>query len=339
MPLFSSIRLHFIKFKNTIIGFFYETPAILFLLFLLIWVMAMYFGNKSLEDIWGNANGVGYDLLIFGLVLSLYEFISAKKEGKRRNQEEIDNYRGWNEKEATYRIVGSVRRLNDLKFYKINLKFCFLQRANLWKAKLQGADLRGADLIGANLREADLQGASLQMILLQHLPSTWGAVDCPNYWNIDDIQGAILKGENAKDNESSFNYRVTDLSQADLRGADLRGADLSGANLSRAYLQGAKFNEATLCGAELQSAKLEEANFEGANLQRANLEGANLVGASFQRADLRGVKLHLAEVERTWFEKLVQWEAQGIEEITKKYGIDEMSDNDTNIYYFLHQFA
>ena len=138
-----------------------------------------------------EAHGMMMDIILFGIILTLYERFTDKRKEIQRLHEEIDDYRGWDEPEAMYRIVGCIKRLNKKGVTKIDLKDCYLKKANLRNANLQGADLQGANLQEADFRVAGLRGANLKDVYL-----------C-----------------------------TTNLQGADLRGADLQYANLERADL------------------------------------------------------------------------------------------------------------
>ena len=94
----------------------------------------------SWHDLLVEANGVVFDLLVFGILLSVYESLRAKKANIDRFTEEIDDYRGWDEREASYRIAGLLRRLNKEKKYSIDLSNCYLVKAYLSNLNLSNSN-------------------------------------------------------------------------------------------------------------------------------------------------------------------------------------------------------
>ncbi len=169
-----------------------------------------------IHDFYANASteliSIAITVLIIDRLYHRREAEQAKELRIRRYREEIEDYLGWQSEEATYRIVGLIKRLNQegvtdinlegAKLEGANLEGANLERAKLWRAKLEGANLKGANLEGAKLWEAKLEGANLKGVDL------WGA----------DLWGANLKG------------------------ANLEGANLEGANLERANLEGARYS-------------------------------------------------------------------------------------------------
>ncbi|MFN0214703.1 MAG: pentapeptide repeat-containing protein [Saprospiraceae bacterium] len=171
-------------------------------------------GKFDMDGLLTEANGMVFDLLVFAVLLSIYEKLREKRDKIERLHEEIDDYQGWEQPEATYRIVGAVRRLNKLEVTEIDLSSCFLEGANLRGAKLQNANLEKAKLQGAELSDAKLQDAKLaRAYFLETKP-----------------QGASLLGA---DFDSAY------ILDATLTGADLREATFTNTDFSDSTLQGA----------------------------------------------------------------------------------------------------
>lgn len=134
------------------------------------------------DDILVEAHGLIFDVILFGIVLSIYDSLSHRRDRIRQYEEEIDDYRGWNEPEASYRNAGNIRRLNRLGVQRINLynsylaeaflpnvqlQGALLAKANLQYANLYRADMEHARLLAADLRGAKLEGANLKLARLQ----------------------------------------------------------------------------------------------------------------------------------------------------------------------------
>lgn len=205
------------------------------------------------KALWIEGHSLLFDLLVFGIVLTVYETINYRtRERTRRQRErerrierfqhEIDDFRDWNERPATLRIIGNVKRLNREGCSAINLSHCYLTRGRLLEVNLRGANLRRT-----NFRKAELWRADLREVK---------AVEA-------NFEEAVLWG---------VNLRGADLWRANLRGADLRDADLRGAHLAGAVLDGALVNG---------SDWLER-------LAAAGTEGAEDIAARYQLTEATG---------------------------------------------------
>ena len=198
------------SYKSYKVLFYYSTLAILCLASLVIILRKDSTIGVFIEGVSVESFGMLFDIFVLGVI---FNYFANKGEKKReferqvrekqlkiiRYLEEIDDYRGWDEKEAMFRIVGNIKRLMKLGQKKLILHDCYLKGANLIDAQLQGADLQQATLMGADLWDANLRGANLAMANLQDAK----------------LQGTIFEG--AK------------LSAANLKGADLEGVSLQGA--------------------------------------------------------------------------------------------------------------
>ena len=300
--------LFFLSRKTTLIKWLADKPIRFFWAALAICTPIVLISHNLIwqgkSDILVEAHGLLYDLFVFGVVLTAFQKITSKNDDIKRWQEELDDYRGWTEDEAAYRVAGLVRRLmdagvdidfNDLHGGRLkkeiieelvkNFTFASLGGANLRGAdlgevklkgaKLEGADLFRADLGGADLFRADLGGANLRSAKLG------GAILYESKMLETNLRGADLEGAN--------------LHGAKLRGADLMGAKLGGAHLfsvdlGEAYLYGAKLSGANLRFADLGGATLFKVDLGGADLRNTKLEGADLRGAILRGANLRGAK-------------------------------------------------
>ena len=79
----------------------------------------------NLHDVLVEAHGLVYDLIVFGVIIALYDTWRDKREKERikkterdqliqRYKEELDDYRGWDALEARHRVGGIIRRLERL---------------------------------------------------------------------------------------------------------------------------------------------------------------------------------------------------------------------------------
>lgn len=169
-----------------------------------------------IEGIAVEAFGMLFDILVLGLIFSIFYNLGENRRNIQRYLEEIDDLRGWQDQEAMFRHVGNIKRLVRLGQKNLPLQECYLENATLGRLDLHGANLelanlQDAGLQWANLQEADLEGAYLLRVYLQ------GANLFLANLYLADLQEAYLE-------------------EADLKGADLREAILEGAFLYRADL-------------------------------------------------------------------------------------------------------
>ena len=156
-----------------------------------------YSANASTELI-----SIAVTVLIIDRLYQRRQTEQEKEQRIKRYREELGDYLGWQSEEATYRIVGLIRRLNQEGVAEINLRRAYLKAAELDGVNLGGAYLMRANLKGVNLYKANLRRAQMHAV---------------------NLEGADLREAN--------------LEEADLYEANIKGAYLVGANVKLAVLE------------------------------------------------------------------------------------------------------
>ncbi len=88
--------------------------------------------NPDPGDILVEAHGMVLDIVLFGVILTIYEFYLNKREKLRDYAEELEDFKGWNESEAVYRNVGLIKRILRLKGNQgLIISRSYLKEANL----------------------------------------------------------------------------------------------------------------------------------------------------------------------------------------------------------------
>lgn len=217
------------KFINThpkIFLFIIISVALLLVLLSLDYVLEIDF-----KDIIVEAHGLLMDVILFGIFITLYEKLKDKKDRVSEFLNQLNDFRGWHEKEATYRIKGIVSRLDRLGVKEIDLSYCFLEGISNLSQDLSGYNFRASKLDNCvfshcNLRKAKFSNASLEKANL------YGS----------DLRGAFLTSANlTRANLSHANLNGADLSGANLEFTEFKKADLSFTNLNNAQVKGTWF--------------------------------------------------------------------------------------------------
>jgi BTB/POZ domain-containing protein KCTD9 len=182
--------------------------------------------------------GTVFDLLVIGIFLLWINKLGERKALIRGYQEEIDDFRNWNNDEAMFKIVGSIKRLNKHKIHQLELYECHMRNAKLEYINLAGSNLNFTDLSQSNLMGADMSG----------------------------IRANQVDFDTAKLNEAIFR-------KAMLAGANFNLAVAIRADFSEAMLIKTNFSGAMLMEACFHKAQLIEADFSDANLYKADLRG------------------------------------------------------------------
>lgn len=171
-----------------------------------------HYDDNFVKNVFVEAHGMVFDLLVIATFLFWLQTRVRKKRTREQNIqrwfEEIDDLRGWEEKEAGFRIIGNIKRLNREGITSILLHGCFLEKVNL-----DGANLTKSNLCGTSLKESSLSSAKLTAAYLSN----------SNLWNAN-LSGADLSRAHLQE----ACLRLADLNLSKLNKANFIGADLRG---------------------------------------------------------------------------------------------------------------
>ena len=114
-----------------------ESKVSFFVLAAIVWgvlllIIDIYTGEylkpEFFENILFNAHGMMFDLVVLGILQTVYESATNKRNDIQRLRDELSDFRGWfDENEPIYRIAGIIRRLNNHGVTNIDLTNCYLR--------------------------------------------------------------------------------------------------------------------------------------------------------------------------------------------------------------------
>ncbi|CAC9977005.1 pentapeptide repeat-containing protein [Flavobacterium panici] len=123
----------------------------------------------KIHDILVEFHGLLFDLLILGILLTIYESITSRLETIKRYQEELNDYKFWKTEEAMYRTRGLIKRLVDLNVKELDLSHCYLatdkslsQYKEMQKWQFSGTNLYDSLFILANMSNCNFYISNLE---------------------------------------------------------------------------------------------------------------------------------------------------------------------------------
>lgn len=200
--------------------------------------------QKDLEMFWpqilAEAHGMIFDIAIIGILLFWLNQNGETRQRIRTYKDEIDDFRLLESNEASFRMVGNIKRLNRNKIHEINLVNCYLPRTQLSYINLKGSNLNSANLSNASLLETNMENARLNQTNFENANL-----------NQANLNASYASGANFKD---AFLIK-TQFENAFLIKTNFFNAYLMEANLQNSYLMGADFENASLYKADFRGAK------------------------------------------------------------------------------------
>lgn len=193
--------------------------------------------NKNFwEGVLVEAHGLLFEILVIGLILLWLDSRRQKTEYIEKNLENLWDLNTLQENEVIKKKMGSVKRLNDAKVFKIDVTDLLIVDVNI-----KNFVFKESKLFGLKLKNC----------------------------KIFDLELTKSKVNSGEFSDSSF--KRCNLSGSDFKNADFSNAKIIGINLQKANLLRAKFTSANLETADLRGANLDKAVFQDASLRNANI--------------------------------------------------------------------
>jgi len=245
-------RLSWKKFQANVIeqvNAIVEKPLLTSLIVLvvvtgIIILLSLKYYINDFEGFWVQilvqAHGMIFDIAIIGILLFWLNQNGEKRQRIRTYKDEIDDFRMLESDQATFRMVGNIKRLNRNKIHEINLVNCYLANTQLNYVNLKGSNLNSVNLSNSSLLETNLENARLNQTNFENANL-----------NQANLKGAYASGANFKD----ASLIKTQFEDAFLIKANFSGAHLMEANLQNSYLMGTDFENANLYKADFRGAK------------------------------------------------------------------------------------
>lgn len=183
----------------------------------------------SWHDILVEAHGLIFDLLVFGVLWTVFEFYKNKIQKIRELEDEISSLVQLKTDEARVSINSKIDTL-----YSLGVRRYFISWAYLKNGSLQEMDLTNSKMVKINLENGSLVRSNLTNV---------------------DLRFSNLKGVYFT---SAF-LRNTKLSKSDLRHANFTDVELIESDLSLCDLRGAEFAVCTYLNSNFEGVKLTNA--------------------------------------------------------------------------------
>lgn len=171
---------------NKILNWLISRPERFFIAALVVFALIVlsldYVFKFNTSDDWKGvlteAHGMLLDIIVFGILLSIYEKIRIIEEKRKeeyistknkidRYMEEIDDFRGWNDQESTFRIIGNIKRLNKLGITKFDFSGCFLEDADFSDLNLTDSTFSGNNLTNVKFHSTNLENVFFSNVTLE----------------------------------------------------------------------------------------------------------------------------------------------------------------------------
>ena len=216
---------HELSQYNVII--FFSTLSLLCLV--VITIFDKFDPEFSKHDILVEAHGLIFDLFVFGILITVFDFLRNRRESRSRFNEEIEDLVGWKSEEAKVKILARIKRLYDLGQRRF-----FLSNAYLKKADLSCYDLSDSIIVLANIKSGSFIQSNLKNVKLT--ASNLKKV----YFTSATLENTDLSHSNCKGAFfTDTDFINTNFEKADLRKASFMCCSFENVNMKGALIEGA----------------------------------------------------------------------------------------------------
>jgi BTB/POZ domain-containing protein KCTD9 len=192
-----------------------------------------------LRSILIEAHGMLFDVGVIGILIFWLNKRGETKLRTRKYLEEIDDIRLWKSEEATYKILGNLKRLLREKTQRLDLNHVYLQNVNLSFLDMEHTNFNYADLSNSLLNETNLTNSKMNYVNLSNT-----TLNKTNF-KATSLNGANFSG--AKGIKTNFRDSLlikVDFCDTFLLETDFSNCDMSGANFENASLYSVDFTNA-----------------------------------------------------------------------------------------------
>lgn len=231
------------------------------------------YNDSFIENILVESHGMLLDIIVFGIIITIIELFRGKNQEIKRYNEEIEDFREWDEKEAKHRIGGNLKRLQGLGETKIDLTDCYLENFKHNDLKLVKSKMNRVNFIGSKLKNATFNNCELRNAR---------------------FRGAELL--NAK-----FNNSV--LFGADFKDTELFGTEFINTTLNNVDFRGAKFKRIYSTKPTFTKEEIEKPEkFDYITVRIVDFSGAKMEGVKALKKDKEILKECNADISSIVFE-------------------------------------
>lgn len=194
------------------------------------------------DNLMVEVGGFLFDILLFGLIIGWYEHSRVNKDKIDRYQEEIEDYRGWKEKEAGYRIFGNIKRLYKLGINNFNLKNCYFKDVIFRLEGIQGINFQESYIGGSIFNRCELNYCDFSLIL-DKTPT-----DFENFIYTNDTKFFSCQMNNVKFNNNTylnFYFHESNLTKSEFIGSTFINCRFYECNLDDSKFINSSFKNCT----------------------------------------------------------------------------------------------
>ena len=255
----------FMKNKDSSKIIFYIKSLIIICIIQCVLVFIYNKDNEILSGATTEVFGLIFDVFLFGIFIAWYDLKVSKRNKLEHYLEEIEDSRGWNEKEASYRIFGLIKRLYKLGKNDIDLSYCYFEKVPFSKNVGVGFDFKTALLYGTSFVNCNLQGSNFSEVQQIYVTNIWEYIN--QFERIVNFKESSLR--NSKFSAHSYTH------------LDFINCDMNRANFSDSTFSLGSFDKINFSTLKLENTKFLTCKFRNIDFENTNFENTEFNECEF----------------------------------------------------------
>lgn len=194
------------------------------------------YSREFWENVLVEAHGLLFEIFVIGFILLWLDSRRQRVEYVERNVEHLWDLNSLNEQEVIKKKIGSLKRLNNVSIYKIDVTDLLLE-----SVELKSTIFRKSKLFGLKLIKCTVFDLELTNCLVNSGDFSYSSFKRCN------LSGSYLKNANFLESSmKGVDLRNTNLLRARFHGTNLDSADIRGANLKKVVFKNSSLKNANI---------------------------------------------------------------------------------------------
>ncbi len=229
--------------------------VISFILIVITIIIDFFFFEFDLEGFVTEWHGFLLDIVVFGVILSIYEYYSERNKDIKYLKKELRKNLTLDTKESVLQKIDDIKSLNKYSTPLPKLFGIYLDKAK---------DDESIDFSKSDMRYVQANFASFLNCNFTNVVAQWG-------WM------------------KNSNFSVCDFNKANFSAVHFDEAIFNDCQMKNTIFTAAYFIDAHVDDSDLTYAIFRRARMEGVSMNKTNVTNADFDGANLEGADLRGV--------------------------------------------------
>ncbi|MGB0929665.1 MAG: pentapeptide repeat-containing protein [Chitinophagales bacterium] len=234
--------------------------------------------------------GMLLDAIIIFFLFNLLKFKGEENRDIKRLKEELADYRSWKETEASFRVLGIIRRLNKYNENKFDLNDYYISEIKISDVKIRHSKITETSITKSEINHTDFTTSIIETVDFHKTDLEFAIFNKCTVYNVTTLQGYFYK-------KFPSGFQVDYLKfTSEIERDELPIGDWYDSDFDNSDIQCSIFDNISLVRCSFEYAKISDCIFYLCKMQNCDFPNAILNGiifdnVTFFQCDFRDVDL------------------------------------------------